>query len=235
MYYSLYFLFYVIIILIKEGVGCMKIFKKSSILACVYLLIVGIINLTMGYPKHLNISEFAFTINYYIPKITYLIYIVLSIFTLVKLFFRRQILIHKIVSVVLALSGLIQIFVILMYYYNIRIYYKFISYRDFPQIASHIALIIIALLMILISINTFKPFISNKIALISSICVFAFRTVVYLTSTISHTYFVGNARYLINTFIIIFGSILIGLAAFWASYISLKTTGNFTNNSAEKA
>jgi hypothetical protein len=52
------------------------------------------------------------------------------------------------------------------------------------------------LLMILISINTFKPFISNKIALISSICVFAFRTVVYLTSTISHTYFVGNARYL---------------------------------------
>lgn len=203
----------------------MKIFKKSSIiLACVYLLIVGIINLTMGYPKHLNISEFTLTIIYYIPKITYLIYIVLSVFALVKLVFHRQILIHKIVSVMLALSGLIQIFAIVMYYYNIRIYYKFITYRDFPQIASHIALIIIAILMILISINTFKPFMSNKIAIISSACVFAFRMVIYLIATLSHTFFGGNERYLINTVIIILGSVLIGLAAFWASYISLKTT-----------
>jgi hypothetical protein len=119
-----------------------------------------------------------------------------------------------------------------MYYYFTIIYYDFISFRNFPKITSDIALIIIALLMILISVNTFKPFVSNKTALISSICVFAFKMVTYLTTTLLLAYSVVGDRVLI---IIILGSILINLATFWASYFSLKPTDSLINNSAEKA
>lgn len=213
-----------------------RFFRASIILACVYLSFAGIFNLTRGYPQHINIDGSPYAFFYFIPRITYLIHIALSIFTLVKLFFYKQFFIKKLVSVVLAVTGFIQIFVIIMYFYSIRRYFNLFSYPTIFQIANYTALIIIALLMIFISINTFRPFISNKTALIFSACVFIYRMVVYLATTLWYTYLIENARLSIKTLIfIILGAILIDLAVFWASYNSLKTTDGFISISEEKA
>lgn len=213
----------------------MKLFEKASIiLACVYLLIAGIMNFTVNYPSELNISELALTNMYYIPKGTYLLYIILSIFALVKLLLHKQMIVHKIISIALGLSGLVQIFTIVKYYLAIRTYYKFISYRDIPQIASHIALVMIAVLMILISVNTFKLLMNNKTTVIVPAFVFAFRMAAYLASTLPNIIISGNSRYLINTLITVLGSALIGLAAFWASRFSLKPADGVIKSPAEE-
>ena len=155
----------------------MKTFAKIlTSLVCICLIFAGVLNLTIVYPKIFNINILTIII-YFMPRVTIVMNILLSIFVLLKIFLHKD-LIHKTVSVFLAIRGLIQITAIAVCFYILRDYIIIVaSFWSYGFTAQYFSRIIIDLLAILICINAFKSFIKNKTALIISICAFAFAVV----------------------------------------------------------
>ena len=205
----------------------MKIFfKVLTGLDCALLLIIGIVNLNMGYPIPLNLTNIAFIVIYSKSKMIFIIYIILSIFVLIKLFLSKQVLIHKIFSGILAICGILQIAFIVIYYtvYYFQDYLISDIYRNVFLILNQLTPILMGLLIILICINTFKPFINNKPALIICGSLFILKASVYFVEMLILNFVIFESSvYLNDTVSIYLSSLLIDIFFLWAGYIGLRT------------
>ena len=201
----------------------MKIYLKVlTVLACAYLLTVSILNLLDVYRLQILSNVFLFIFLYFIPKMIYVIYIVLSIFVLFKLFLPKRILIRKMSGGILGVCGILQIAAVIAY---CVIDYPYLYVYSNTFFLALLRIVAVDLLMMLICVNTFKKFISNKAALIICTVIFTFSIVTYFVEfyTTSFVYGAVNARYLINTIIIMLVSVLTNISCLRASYFGLKT------------
>ena len=206
----------------------MKIYiKVLTIAACVYLLFVGIFNIYMNFQMYTGPIIPAITSLYFIPVATYIIYIALSIFVLIKLLLPKRILAHRIAGTILAASGILQIITLAFYFSIYHFKFKGFSMANIFQngflFSDYLIIIFIALLMILIFINTFKPFVNSKISLIICAGIFTLRVALYLIITFTASIAsLENPIHLANAIVIILGLVLINASCIWVSYAALK-------------
>jgi len=196
--------------------------KFLTVLACAYVLVLGIAGLVrFELPSPLEWKTLVFSIVYFVAPIKNVMYITLSLLTLAKVFLCERTKMHKILAIVLAVSGLAQIIIMAVHYCaSVTFSSNMISsFQDFRAIAGSVPHIVIALLMVLICVNVFFGFIKEKAAIIICACVFMLNIIFNFTIMFSHYHMLTNS----GIILMISSSLLAGAIVFLVSYVSLRT------------
>ena len=209
-----------------------------TILTCIasaYLLFVGVMEFFWDY--RLFIIDFdesygldRYTILDIINIIYHIFHVFLPAFVLMKLFVPNKTLIHKIIGAVLGSGGTVQLVLSIMISSKEiaqLIYWRTASfYQVYTFLTDSVDSLIIPVIVILIGINTFKPFIKNRAAIIICAVGFVYKTgVVLITVFLIERLFYENYM---SDFLLRFqweritGNLLMNTAVFLLCYIALK-------------
>lgn len=200
-----------------------KTLNILTIIACGYLLLSGFSQISVQFPSYLIMSDLGWLEIRYIPMALAVTYIMLAIFVLVKNFIKN-IFITRITGLFLGISGVLL--VLSEYSYLSQAFYpvisriKYLSFSNYMILFENFILLFCALLAIFICLNTFRSFVSNKLAFIITLSVIGLAFIINILH--NATIPIGiykNIRYLTNFFII---DIMNYPALFLVNYIALK-------------